>query len=638
MTAVAPARVARPRVAPVPAGLSLDRDDSRITGILRRLWQLPLTVHAVVLLALLAGVAVLVGTQASWLSDEGAAIIQVHALVNHHSWTVPHPFPQVDPGGQAYPLALAASGTAGLAPFGKHLTYILLLAVANQVAGVAGMVGLSVLAAAAAALLAARLSAAIRPGLERVTLWTVGLASPLLFDSNLVIAHTLGAALVAAAVLLALRTLRGGRMAALVPMGACLVTAVLLRTEAALLCGALGFACAALALVGWRSRRASFAAPEPWSGRRPKDVPAPGRPILTGAVVLVAGLLARELDITLTRAAVGPARQSVGAAATVKGGHGILAHLATFLMSWVTPGKVLGRLHALVLTWFDPSYQLTNHWSVLLMVTLVAGAVGAVAVRRRPGDVGGIILITAMGVAAVLARLVGDPSGTVPGLVVAFPVLWVGLWLIRPALLESLPAFVLTVTAAVFALGVVLLQYPDGGGAEWGGRYFAISLPLIVPVALEAIRRAGAGLGRAARRATLAGLIIVSAVLGLTAVIQLRLTHQSTAQLTALTTAAGQATVAGQPGQRPVIVTTQGQLPRFAWKTFDDQRWLLVPQHVLATYGRRLRHAGIQRFVLVTATPKRQLADLSGNYREVSSQHPSLSPGFTVAVLRARKG
>ena len=47
----------------------------------------------------------------------------------------------------------------------------------------------------------------VRTGLDRPTLWVVGLASPLLFDSYLLIAHTLGSALVTLGLLAALRSI-----------------------------------------------------------------------------------------------------------------------------------------------------------------------------------------------------------------------------------------------------------------------------------------------------------------------------------------------------------------------------------------------------------------------------------------------
>lgn len=570
-------------------------------GVVRRLWAAPLLVHAGVLAAVLAGVAAYIGTGASWSSDEGAAILQAHALLLHHSWTVPELFSKVDPAHHAYPVALSQPGTLGFAPFGKHLTYAVMLAVAAGIVGTPGMVGLSVLAAVAAAVLAARLSSHIRPGLERVTLWTLGLASPLLFDANLVIAHTLGAALIVGAVLLALRFLRGRSVWTLAGVAGCLMVGALVRNEAVLFGAGMGAASGLLAL-------------------RRRGVPSRPRALALAVAAVGAVAVAHELDAVMTVAAIGPAPRAVGppAAAGAVGTTGILSHVQSF-----------------ALTWLVPTYNYGNHLSAVLVVTVLAGLAGAFLVRRRPGDSGGIMLMVGLSVAVVVVRLLADPAGGVPGLAVAFPVLWVGLWLIRGELLgQHLAAYLATVSALVFGLGVVYLQYTEGGAAEWGGRYFAIALPVIVPVALEAIRRSGIRLAPTARAVALAGLVVISAGMGTMAVAQLHTGHLQTAQLEALAASAGRS-IAG-PGQRPVMVTTQALVPRMAWQSFDAQRWLLVPLGQLAAYGPRLAQAGVQRLVLVSQARSHDLADLAGSYRLVSARHPASLASWTVAVLAAR--
>ena len=134
--------------------------------------------------------------------------------------------PEVDPDGVNYPLEFSESGPRGWTPFAKHPLYPLLLAGADRVAGVAGMVLLSLAGTVAAAGLAGALARRLDPGLTRPAIWVVGLASPLLFDGFLVIAHTLGAALVASAVLAAVVAIERRRPAlalAVVPgvAGAC---------------------------------------------------------------------------------------------------------------------------------------------------------------------------------------------------------------------------------------------------------------------------------------------------------------------------------------------------------------------------------------------------------------------------------
>ena len=156
-----------------------------------------------------------VGTHASFSADEGAAITQARNLARGDGWIVDHPLPQVDPEGANYPLELSSRGPNGVAPFAKHPLYALVLAGAERVGGINAMVALSMLGTLAAAALGAALASRMGgPGLARPTLWALGLGSPLLFDGYLVVAHTIGAALAAAAVLVAVIAIERRRAAA----------------------------------------------------------------------------------------------------------------------------------------------------------------------------------------------------------------------------------------------------------------------------------------------------------------------------------------------------------------------------------------------------------------------------------------
>src|SRR3546814_6797744 len=74
----------------------------------------------------------------------------------------------------------------------------------------------------------------------------------------------------------------------------------------------------------------------------------------------------------------------------------------------------------------------------------------------------------------------------IPGLVPSSPVLIVGLVMFaahRSA--WSLPL----VAIMVFAAMVLLTQYEQGGGIEWGGRYFALAIPIAGALASIADRK-----------------------------------------------------------------------------------------------------------------------------------------------------
>lgn len=132
------------------------------------------------------------------------------------------------------PSSTTRGRAAGYAPFAKHAVYPFILTPLYRIAGVNRLVALS-MATVAAALLSALLARGLHARLAKPTLWVVGLASPLLIDGYLVIAHTIGAALAAGgmlAVIAAQRRPRAGPLAAAV---ACFGLGALLRNEIVLL-------------------------------------------------------------------------------------------------------------------------------------------------------------------------------------------------------------------------------------------------------------------------------------------------------------------------------------------------------------------------------------------------------------------
>ncbi|HEV3401140.1 MAG TPA: hypothetical protein VG078_04905, partial [Acidimicrobiales bacterium] len=218
----------------------------------RRVWRLPLGVHVAALAVVLVALVPVVGPGVSFSADEGAAIVQARHLARGDGWIVDHPVPEADPEGTNYPLELSARGLDGrTAPFAKHPLYAVLLGAASRLGGVTAMVLLSVAGTIAAAALAAALAGRMGPGLARPALWAVGAGSPLLFDGYLVIAHTLGAALAAAAVLCAVRAFEDRRrwLSSAAGVLACAAVAVLLRTEASLFALALAATVAVAAVV-----------------------------------------------------------------------------------------------------------------------------------------------------------------------------------------------------------------------------------------------------------------------------------------------------------------------------------------------------------------------------------------------------
>lgn len=543
---------------------------------MKRLWALPLWAHALGLAVVLLVLTPIVDPQWSYSADEGAAITQARTLARDGEWIRPHPLPELDAEGRLYPLENAGGGPDGRAPFVHHPLYALVLAGADQVGGVTAMVLLSLAGTVTAAVLAALLARRVGRGLDRVSLWTVGAASPLLFDGYLVIAHTLGAVCAGIAALAALAFLDGRRRWAPALVVAVIV-GVLLRAEVAIFAGALA---AALVIAGWRHAR--------W------------------ATVALAGT-------TVVAAAATRVGEAAWQAAILGGGEAASAGLRD------TGGGLLDtRLDAFTSTWLAPSDGSWSTGDSLLMLMLVMTMAAAVEVRRRQAPPAAVLAAAAALLA--LGRLLVEPADAVPGLLVAFPLVAFGLVLIeRPGLLGW--------TSGLFVLGVLATQYSRGGTTEWGGRYFALALPLAVPVLLLGIRDRVAAVDVPVRKAVAAALAVQAAALGAVAITALRVGHQRTADLL-------QAVEAVQSGDRPVVITGNGAVPRLAWPLLDEQRWLLVQGVDLRALATRLRDAGVDELTVVDPISDDRLRRLPG-YGTVSERGAGRATRWRVTVLRA---
>ena len=557
----------------------------------RRAWDVPVWAHLVALAAILLLLVPVVGTSQSFLADEGAAIIQARSLAEGDGWIVEHPLPEVDPAGDWYPIGNAERGEKGFAPLGKHPAYPFLAAGAARLAGVAGMVVLSLLGTVAAAGLAAALAGRIDALLVRPALWAVGLASPLLFDGFLVMAHSLGAALATAAVLAAVIAVQDRRPTVALLVAPAVAGAVLLRNEALLFAAALALVAGLLAL------------------RRLYRVPA----ALVAGTTIGAAVLARVIDRLWL------ARVTGGTASTTA--VGVPAAGESFLS---------GRIDGFTLTWLTPGYDPSAPLSLALLVMLGALGWGALRARSRPHEGKGVAIAAWVAAGAAVVALLVAPTNVVPGLLLAFPLLGAGLVVLRRRLFTSPAVLLAGATAGLFALAVIATQYSVGGTAEWGGRYFALLIPVVVPVLLAGLRLQGLALQPAVRRSVAGALVVCSAALAVMAVGALRSYHQAGAELENRIEAAGRAT--GEA--RPVVVTTSDGASRVAWPTFDEHRWLYVPAQDLGTAATRLRDAGVDRFVFVTnrlATDRPLFGDLT----VVSTDGPADGSGRQILVLHS---
>ena len=515
-----------------------------------------LALHAVGLMLVLLGAALVTGPGTGVTSDEGAAAYQA-VLLNRGGWILPPTLPELDPPGARQPFLRADEGARGRAPYAKHPLYPVVLSLASRVATVGGLVAVSVVGTWLAAIFAGLLAESVRARAGPVALWLVGAMSPLAVDATWVLAHAPAAAAGAATIFAAARSLRpsgGGVPRSLAWLGLSCVAAGLtvgLRTEGAILVAAL-----AVGLLACR---------------RPDR-----RSLLAAGAVLLGGAAARLGEVAVLRHTVG---SGVAVPDTPSSQLGFLAaRREAFLSSWVEPGGGDGRF---------------------LLIAAGLLAVAAVAYRRR-FPVAVVAAIATLAAALAGAWLVTGPM-LVPGLIPATAWLGAGLIVVgRRALAPGLPRL-LAVTTSAAALGILAIQYSFGGGVEWGGRFYAILLPgagALIAGAWPGGRRPGSIVLPVA-------LAVVAVLTSVGGVLTVRNEHVRTRGLERDILAAGAVAGSGRPGDadpRPVVLSNRRLWPQLVWRSFDDLRWVTVEPPDTACTLADLRRAGFQRIV-VTENP-----------------------------------
>ncbi|MCP5028165.1 MAG: hypothetical protein GY929_17955 [Actinomycetia bacterium] len=525
---------------------------------------LPYSAHVIALGFVIALITLFVGVDSVFSSDEGAALHQARFLVDYGKWGLPSTFPEVDPAGQWFPLRLSHVVDGGMAPLAKRPAYPGLLSLWYRVSPTWGPVTVSVLGAVLAAGASGLIARRIRPSLDRPTLWVAGLASPLLFDSQLIMAHTLAAAAVAVAVVAVLRFLDGDPAAWLVGALLGLTGGVLLRAEALLL--ALALALAAVLVTR-----------------------------LSGRGVLVAG--------TASAAVVGATmidRLALEAIGTESG---------AVVPSGSGSGWLADRVAGVSVTWLDPGYL--GDPLELLVVLAALLAVGVIVLMRLGASPELVLAASSGSVILVFARLAFGNVGPVPGILWAFPLLPMAVAAMsRRAGLgyaRSLPL----ATAALFAGAVVMTQYPQGGSGEWGWRYFAIAIALVVPVALDLIIEAAAPYSAETRQrlavVALGGGVGLALLMGTA----LKSVHDVNASI-ARSVTDEMALVTPGDGGEPVLVTTVNPIGRLAWAERPDDRWLLVDQTELGEAISAVRAAGVSRLALLVDAELLEVVEAAG--------------------------
>jgi hypothetical protein len=539
-----------------------------VTSLLRRLWAAPLWAqafaYAVVLLALLP-VARAAGTP--WTPDEGSYALQVRALQDG-DWVFDHEAERFDPEGRYFPIVNSRRGEDGWYVYPQHPAYVLAQRAAVDVAGEdAGLLALPLLGALGTAVAAWLLARELAPEAARPAFWIAGLG-PVMVNASIVWAHAPSAALAGFAAFGAVRILRAPTAwwapALLVAGGA---AGTLLRAEGVLYGVALG---AAVAGAGVLTRR--------W--------PVAGAGI--AAVGAAAGAAFAERawvsSIVGTAPAVLHTRDgfiSVGGGSGGGGGGGFAEYLGA---------RVEGAWSVL----FAGAYNRFEVGLLALVALLVAAYAGVAWRRRRPGWPREVAVLGVVAAGLHVARFVLEPQQPITGLLVAWPIVAL-VAVAAPWRSAGWVTRTMGAAVAMFVLAVLMTQYREGGGFEWGGRFLSpafVILAALAAVGLVRMRPAATRIDRPVALA-LAGLLLVPTVLGVASVGSHRARYDRLVD-----------EVAGSLDG--VVVTHEKVLPRYGWRLVDGRPWLLVPPAEMAAVVAGLRAGGVRA---VTAVVRSDVAD-----------------------------
>jgi hypothetical protein len=430
-----------------------------------------LAIHTAALAAVLLVILAFVNNGQVGFVDEGLYAAQADNL-SRGSWSALIPARDLDPDGSG----VAASGSVivgdSYIPYARQALYPLLLLPGFALAGVAGMLVVSLLGTLIASLAAALLARRIEPSLAIPALWVTGIGSPLLFGAFFIVGHSLAAAfagMLAVAVCAVLDDRRHIWLFAAIPLAAALT---MVRSEGVLLVLALGL------VVGLSAIKVHPQISIDW------------RTGFVGGALALTGTVTYFVNLRINSSIIGTA--STGPLIADRDPDALSSGWISLLRPWDLDNRLA-----------SPQAALMTVCTILAVVTY------RLLPRFRLLPIS--LLATAALSSVILAA--GDP-GLISGLLPVFPAAVIGLGLLKRTDLEHPVAQRCLATSTLVVIAVLTTAYGVGGAIEWGGRFFYVLIPLVVAPAMLGLSNARTSLPRTEFRVAGAALLVMILALG----------------------------------------------------------------------------------------------------------------------------
>lgn len=559
-----------------PTGLA----DSSVSGweSLKAFWAC-----AVLLIVVLFGLLTWFNNGSVAIPDDGVYAKQAQ-LLSEGSWSGLRPAAKFDQDGRNSAIGpMVVSGDRQI-PYTRHPLFPLMLTPFYKVGGLTGLLVFSVIGVWIAAVSAGLMARRLHPPLGIGALVLAGLGSPLIFDSLLVSAHAMTAGLcglTALGVAQAVDSRRWWSLAYAVPA---MILAISLRSEAIIVMLALGLAVSAMAIVD-SARKRSFDLPKVAAGAS-----------LIG-VAAITYLVEARWEQRIIAAAGGAAQAGLGRQ-LVEQRDPISAVRIDLLMPW---------------------YGDATNAQPTLVIAAVSIVIAAIVLRLLPTRYLLPVALLLMAAVASVMHLFTDLI-FVTGLLAAMPLLIAGLILLRrtdfrnPLISRNL------LTSAVAVAGIALTSYGEGGAMQWGGRFYHVLLPLLIPAVVLGLGRGYKSLPAIPARVAAAALAVCIAATSAFA-LQTLDGYRSLSKATIDTTTSYVTSLkSNRSQQRETTLLTVGRVQgdgtsRIFWDLPNDID--VVSAHNVSdifSLIRRASTAGYRSVVLVTDIPVDNLAVLSNRW------------------------